>query len=88
VDVVRRKLAAKKTKRQQKYESRDPNIMAKIKAPVFISTKASTGLTTEEIKTAQAEHSRKLIGWKYHVYSKALQESDLQQERKKKRKTR
>jgi len=54
--------------------NRDPALIAQIKTPVFIASQSSKGLTTEQIKRAQEEHSRKLMGWKYHQLSKARED--------------
>eukprot|EP01121_Diplochlamys_sp_Union-15-3_P001719 TRINITY_DN11498_c0_g1_i1.p1 TRINITY_DN11498_c0_g1~~TRINITY_DN11498_c0_g1_i1.p1 ORF type:complete len:165 (+),score=28.75 TRINITY_DN11498_c0_g1_i1:104-598(+) len=86
LNIVRQKLTAGKPTKKQIHNSRDPKLLAKIKAPVFIATKESHGITPEQVQRAQQEHKNKLIGWKYHVLSKAQQEADLQHQRKKKRK--
>jgi len=76
VSSIREKLAGggKISKRQAKILDRDPDIVASIAMPTFVSHRVGSGLTPEQIKKAQDEHTRKLLGWKYHVASKAQEE--------------
>uniref|UniRef100_A0A7S2NMF7 Uncharacterized protein n=1 Tax=Cyanoptyche gloeocystis TaxID=77922 RepID=A0A7S2NMF7_9EUKA len=81
---IREKLAGKSkpSRHERKVLGRDPAIMAKIKAPVFIATQVGRGVNAEQVKRAQQEHSKKLIGWKYHVASKAAEEKKQEKSRR------
>ncbi len=54
----------KATKAQKKAMARDPTIMSRLQMPTFISSRASRGLTQQEIQRSQHAHARKLLGWK------------------------
>jgi hypothetical protein len=45
-------------------QRRHPSSIVQPKAPIFIATRASAGLTPEQIRKSQEEHKRKLMGRK------------------------
>eukprot|EP00026_Physarum_polycephalum_P012377 Phypoly_transcript_12677.p1 GENE.Phypoly_transcript_12677~~Phypoly_transcript_12677.p1 ORF type:complete len:361 (+),score=99.36 Phypoly_transcript_12677:93-1085(+) len=86
VASIREKLASggKISKGQAKILNRDQEIVSSIAMPTYVSHRTGSGLTPEQIQKAQDEHTRKLLGWKYHVAVKARNEQALQTKRQKK----
>jgi len=81
---IREKLAAKGklSKKQAKVLERDPDIVSSIQMPTFVSHRVGAGISDDEVHKAQEEHSRKLMGWKYHIASKAQDEKNLESKRR------
>eukprot|EP00741_Cyanophora_paradoxa_P007275 tig00001095_g7038.t1 len=76
---IREKLAGKKAKQ------RDPNLLAQIKDPVYISHHVARGISPEEAKAALAKHTKHLVGLRYHLATKAEELRRKEKERRERR---
>jgi len=63
-------------------KQKDPAIMNTLPTPVFISHRVGSGLEPEKVKKSQSEHQRKLLGLKYHMVTKGMDEKTLQAKRR------
>lgn len=48
----------------KRSDTRDPEIMKKVKAPVIVYNRTSRGLSEDQVRKSVEEHKRKLIGWR------------------------